>query len=68
MRVGIGHDTHRLSAGGPLRLGGIEVPHDRHAVGHSDADVLLHVVDASDPRAFGPGAPRRWTIGLRTRW
>jgi 2-C-methyl-D-erythritol 2,4-cyclodiphosphate synthase len=33
-----------LAAGGPLRLGGVDVPHDRHAVGHSDADVLLHAV------------------------
>ena len=41
-RVGIGHDTHRLAAGGPLRLGGIDIPHTHHAVGHSDADVLLH--------------------------
>lgn len=47
MRVGIGHDTHRLAPKGPLRLGGIEIPHDRHLVGHSDADVLLHaVIDA----------------------
>ncbi len=44
MRIGIGHDTHRLADGGPLILGGIQVPHDRHAVGHSDADVLLHAV------------------------
>ncbi len=44
MRVGIGHDTHRLTGGGPLRLGGIDIPHDRQAVGHSDADVLLHAV------------------------
>ena len=44
MRIGIGHDTHRLADGGPLILGGIEIPHDRHAVGHSDADVLLHAV------------------------
>ena len=44
MRVGIGHDTHRLDPGGPLRLGGIDIPHDAHAVGHSDADVLLHAV------------------------
>jgi 2-C-methyl-D-erythritol 2,4-cyclodiphosphate synthase len=43
-RIGIGHDTHRLAAGGPLRLGGIDVPHDQHLVGHSDADVLLHAV------------------------
>src|SRR5206468_5843388 len=44
MRVGIGHDTHRLALGGPLRLGGMDIPHDRHAVGHSDADVLLHAI------------------------
>jgi len=44
LRVGIGHDTHRLQPGGPLRLGGIDIPHDREAVGHSDADVLLHAV------------------------
>jgi len=43
-RVGIGHDTHRLVPGGPLRLGGIDVPHDRQLAGHSDADVLLHAV------------------------
>jgi 2-C-methyl-D-erythritol 2,4-cyclodiphosphate synthase len=33
-----------LGDGGPLRLGGIDVPHDRHAIGHSDADVLLHAL------------------------
>ncbi|MDG2380165.1 MAG: 2-C-methyl-D-erythritol 2,4-cyclodiphosphate synthase [Pirellulaceae bacterium] len=43
-RIGIGHDTHRLGEGGPLRLGGVEVECDRHLVGHSDADVLLHAV------------------------
>jgi 2-C-methyl-D-erythritol 2,4-cyclodiphosphate synthase len=47
MRVGIGHDTHRLRPGGPLRLGGINIPHDRESVGHSDADALLHaMIDA----------------------
>jgi 2-C-methyl-D-erythritol 2,4-cyclodiphosphate synthase len=44
MRIGIGHDTHRLGAGGPLRLGGLTIEHDQHLVGHSDADVLLHAV------------------------
>lgn len=43
-RVGLGHDTHRLGEGGPLVLGGIAIPHDRHAIGHSDADVLLHAL------------------------
>ena len=44
MRIGIGHDTHRLAAGGPLRLGGIDHASDCHLVGVSDADVLLHAV------------------------
>lgn len=43
-RVGCGHDTHRLRPGGPLRLGGVTVPHDQAFEGHSDADVLLHAV------------------------
>lgn len=44
LRIGLGEDTHRLEAGGPLILGGIEIPHDQQAVGHSDADALLHAV------------------------
>lgn len=44
MRVGIGHDMHRLQPGGPLRLGGIDIPHDRESVGHSDGDALLHAL------------------------
>ena len=44
IRIGIGHDTHRLEPGGPLILGGVSIDHDRHAVGHSDADVLLHAI------------------------
>jgi 2-C-methyl-D-erythritol 2,4-cyclodiphosphate synthase len=42
--VGIGHDTHRTASGGPLKLGGVEIPCDYHLVGHSDADVLLHAL------------------------
>jgi 2-C-methyl-D-erythritol 2,4-cyclodiphosphate synthase len=42
--VGIGHDSHRLEPGGPLRLGGVDIPHDHQLVGHSDADVLLHAI------------------------
>ena len=44
IRIGIGHDTHRLGDGGPLILGGISIDHDKHAIGHSDADVLLHAI------------------------
>jgi 2-C-methyl-D-erythritol 4-phosphate cytidylyltransferase/2-C-methyl-D-erythritol 2,4-cyclodiphosphate synthase len=43
-RVGLGHDLHRLEAGGPLKLGGIDLPGDVHAVAHSDGDALLHAV------------------------
>lgn len=44
LRIGFGEDRHRLADGGPLRLGGVDIPHAQHAVGHSDADVLLHAV------------------------
>jgi 2-C-methyl-D-erythritol 2,4-cyclodiphosphate synthase len=44
VRVGIGHDTHRLSEGRPLLLGGLRIDHPRGLVGHSDADVVCHAV------------------------
>jgi len=43
-RIGLGHDTHRLGPGAGLVIGGITIPHDRAAIGHSDADVLLHAI------------------------
>ena len=47
MRIGLGYDAHRLVAGRPLILGGVEIPHAQGLLGHSDADVLLHaVIDA----------------------
>lgn len=44
IRTGFGYDVHRLRPGIPFMLGGIEVPHHSGAHGHSDADVLLHVI------------------------
>jgi 2-C-methyl-D-erythritol 2,4-cyclodiphosphate synthase len=44
VRVGIGHDTHRLVEGRPLILGGVRIDFDRGLIGHSDADVVLHAV------------------------
>jgi|SRR5262249_58560966 len=44
MRVGIGHDTHRLEKGRPLILGGVRIEHSHGLVGHSDADVVLHAL------------------------
>lgn len=43
-RIGFGYDVHRLQEGYDLWLGGIKVPHHKGAVGHSDADVLIHVI------------------------
>jgi 2-C-methyl-D-erythritol 2,4-cyclodiphosphate synthase len=44
MRVGIGHDTHRLVDGRPLILGGVRIESPRGLLGHSDADVVMHAV------------------------
>jgi 2-C-methyl-D-erythritol 2,4-cyclodiphosphate synthase len=44
MRVGIGYDVHQLIAGRKLWLGGVEVPHSKGLLGHSDADVLIHAI------------------------
>ncbi|MEX0608540.1 MAG: 2-C-methyl-D-erythritol 2,4-cyclodiphosphate synthase [Balneolaceae bacterium] len=44
IRIGHGYDVHRLEEGRKLILGGIEIPHSKGLVGHSDADVLLHAI------------------------
>ncbi len=67
-RIGIGHDTHRLSEGRPLILGGVAVESGRGAVGHSDADALTHAVtDAvlgamceGDLGVYFPDSDPRW--------
>ncbi len=43
-RIGIGYDIHRLVAGRPLILGGVQIPHTEGLEGHSDADVVLHAI------------------------
>src|ERR1700730_2207780 len=55
MRVGIGHDTHRLSPGRPLMLGGVRIENGRGLVGHSDGDVVLHAVTDALLGAAGLG-------------
>ncbi len=44
IRIGQGYDVHCLEPGRKFWLGGIEIPHSQGAVGHSDADVLIHVI------------------------
>ena len=43
-KIGYGYDVHQLEEGYDLWIGGILVPHEKGAVGHSDADVLLHAI------------------------
>lgn len=44
MRVGFGYDVHALTDGRKLILGGVDIPHEKGLLGHSDADVLLHAI------------------------
>ena len=44
IRTGFGYDVHQLKEGLDFWLGGIKVPHTHGALGHSDADVLIHVI------------------------
>ena len=47
MRIGTGFDTHRLTEGRELIIGGVNIPYEKGLLGHSDADVLIHaVIDA----------------------
>ncbi|MBX3436382.1 MAG: 2-C-methyl-D-erythritol 2,4-cyclodiphosphate synthase [Planctomycetaceae bacterium] len=59
-RVGLGHDTHRTTAGKPLLLGGVEIPSDFGLDGHSDADALLHAVTDALLGAAGLGDIGEW--------
>ena len=46
-KIGLGYDIHRLVRGRPLYVGGVEIPSDRGALGHSDGDCLIHaIIDA----------------------
>lgn len=44
MRVGLGYDVHKLVEGRNLIIGGVDIPHKKGLLGHSDADVLIHAV------------------------
>ncbi|MEO8343398.1 MAG: 2-C-methyl-D-erythritol 2,4-cyclodiphosphate synthase [Gallionella sp.] len=44
MRIGQGFDVHQLVEGRKLIIGGVEIPHEKGLLGHSDADVLLHAI------------------------
>ena len=44
IRVGVGYDSHRFGEGGPMRLGGVDLPAEFHCAGHSDGDAVCHAI------------------------
>lgn len=44
MRIGFGYDVHELVADRKLIIGGVDIPHSKGLLGHSDADVLIHAI------------------------
>ena len=55
MRIGYGYDVHPLAPGRNLILGGVEIPHSKGLLGHSDSDVLVHAVCDALLGAMGEG-------------
>ncbi len=47
IRIGHGYDVHKLVENRKLILGGVDIPHEKGLLGHSDADVLLHAISDS---------------------
>lgn len=55
MRIGIGYDVHKLVEGRDLIIGGVNIPHYKGLLGHSDADVLIHAIMDAILGALGLG-------------
>jgi 2-C-methyl-D-erythritol 2,4-cyclodiphosphate synthase len=68
MRIGYGWDSHEFKSGVPLKIGGIDLPHDKGLAGHSDGDVLLHAITdallgavaAGDIGSYFPPSEPKW--------
>lgn len=68
MRIGYGWDSHEFKAGVPLKVGGVELPHNKGLAGHSDGDVLLHAITdallgavaAGDIGSYFPPTDPKW--------
>lgn len=68
VRVGLGHDRHRLCPGRPLILGGVRIEHELGLEGHSDADVLLHAITDALLGALGLGDIGEWFPNTDPQW
>jgi 2-C-methyl-D-erythritol 2,4-cyclodiphosphate synthase len=68
MRIGYGWDSHEFKSGVPLKIGGVELPHEKGLFGHSDGDVLLHAITdallgavaAGDIGSYFPPSDPKW--------
>ncbi|HKT49061.1 MAG TPA: 2-C-methyl-D-erythritol 2,4-cyclodiphosphate synthase [Candidatus Angelobacter sp.] len=68
MRIGYGWDSHEFREGVPLKIGGVELPHNKGLAGHSDGDVLLHAITdallgavaAGDIGSYFPPSDPKW--------
>jgi 2-C-methyl-D-erythritol 4-phosphate cytidylyltransferase/2-C-methyl-D-erythritol 2,4-cyclodiphosphate synthase len=67
-RAGTGYDLHRLAPGRPLVIGGVTIPSDRGALGHSDADVACHALTDAILGAAGRGDIGRLFPDTDPRW
>lgn len=68
MRVGFGYDCHRLVEGRRLILGGVDIPHDRGLLGHSDGDALCHAIIDAVIGALGMGDIGKHFPDTDPRW
>ena len=68
MRVGIGYDIHKLVAGRPLMIGGLEIPYDKGCAGHSDGDPLLHSITDALLGAAGLGDTGEYFPDTDPKW
>ncbi|HUG94257.1 MAG TPA: 2-C-methyl-D-erythritol 2,4-cyclodiphosphate synthase [Planctomycetaceae bacterium] len=68
LRIGLGHDLHRLEPGRRLVVGGVVIEHDRGPAGHSDGDVLLHAVTDALLGAAGLGDIGQWFPDTAPEW
>lgn len=68
IRVGLGHDRHRLVAGRPLILGGFTIESPMGLDGHSDADVLLHAITDAILGALALGDIGEWFPNTDPQW
>lgn len=68
LRIGHGHDVHRIQPGGRMVLGGVVVADDRSFIAHSDGDVVIHAVVDAIMGALGEGDIGRHFSNDDPRW